>query len=546
MTDTNNKDNANNMNNMGQPNMNPMAMGMMNNMQQTMLMNNMAQQGTMMMNPMMNPMMMNPMMNPMMMGTMNMNNMNPMMMGTMNMNNMNPMMMGTMNMNNMNPMGYGMMNNPNMMNQMMNILNNSQNMEKNDNNNMNNMNNNNNINIAPNVQIPDLTEKIKKEEEEKRKKLIKQIINKESGGQAAKHCKELETISDMAIMGAITKNYIEVDSSQNPNKYIPIQDALKSKEEYYLVLGILAEYLNKQGVTTAIEKKDQNQLSKEKLKEIDTFLQFLINGLSNLKKHELKFEFGWEKNQLILDDIKEQEEFLDELRVALAKGFNIKTNQMVITYPRSGSVLVTVAFGTEDYNNLTLDQLKGIFQQHAPNLNKIIGIESNLVLDGILLNPELLDNRGNNLNQGWGIGEMRGGRPYYPPSGWKGYGLRVLGKYDNGNNNWISYNGGPGEWCIAYHGATQKNNKDYIKMRDEDDTNHAGSKVGEGVYCSPKPNVLDSDGGVIQVGNKKYIIGFMLRVRPDKIRIAKSNPDYWVLNGNSSEIRPYRILLKEI
>jgi hypothetical protein len=284
MTDINNKDNANNMNNMGQPNMNPMAMGMMNNMQQTMFMNNMAQQGTMMMNPMMNPMMM----------------------GTMNMNNMNPMMMGTMNMNNMNPMGYGMMNNPNMMNQMMNILNNSQNMEKNDNNNMNNMNNNNNINIVPDpVQIPDLTEKIKKEEEEKRKKLIKQIINKESGGQAAKHCKELETISDMAIMGAITKNYIEVDSSQNPNKYIPIQDALKSKEEYYLVLGILAEYLNKQGVTTAIEKKDQNQLSKEKLKEIDTFLQFLINGLSNLKKHELKFEFGWEKNQLILDDIKE-------------------------------------------------------------------------------------------------------------------------------------------------------------------------------------------------------------------------------------------------
>ena len=38
----------------------------------------------------------------------------------------------------------------------------------------------------------------------------------------------------------------------------------------------------------------------------------------------------------------------------------------------------------------------------------------------------------------------------------------------------------------------------------------------------------------------------MLRVRPDKIRIAKSNPHYWVLNGNSSEIRPYRILIKKI
>ena len=526
--------------NMGQPNMNQMGMGMMNNMnnmQQTMFMNNMQQGNMMMNNPMMmNPMMMNTMMGNTMMGNTMMGNMNPMMMNTMA-GNMNPMMM--------NNMGMGMMNNPNMMNQMMNILNNSQNMGQNDNNG-NNINDNNINNIPNNVQVPDLTEKIKKEEEEKKKKLIKQIINKESGGQPAKHCKELETISDMAIMGSITKNYIEVDSSQNPNKYIKVPDALKSNEQYYFVLGILAEYLSKQGVTTAIEKKDQNQLSKEKLKEIDTFLQFLINGLSNLKKHELRFEFGWEKDQLILTDIKEQEDFLDELRVALAHGFNIKTNQIVITYPRSGSVLVTIAFRTEDYNNITVDQLKGIFQQHAPNLNKIIGIESNLVLDGILLNPELLDSKGNNLNQGWGVGEKRGGRPYYPPSGWLGYGLKVLGKYDKGNNNWISYNGGPGEWCIAYHGATQKNNNNYIKMRDEDDTNHPGNKVGEGVCCSDKPDVLDSEGGIIQVGNKKYIIGFMLRVRPDKIRIAKSNPHYWVLNGISSEIRPYRILIKKI
>ena len=58
-------------------------------------------------------------------------------------------------------------------------------------------------------------------------------------------------------------------------------------------------------------------------------------------------------------------------------------------------------------------------------------------------------------------------------------------------------------------------------MRDKDDTNHHGNKVGEGVYCSPKPNVLENDGGIVQVGNKKYKIGFMLRVRPDKIRIAK-------------------------
>lgn len=242
----------------------------------------------------------------------------------------------------------------------------------------------------------------------------------------------------------------------------------------------------------------------------------------------------------------ESEDFLKELRYALHKGFNIPMDRMVITYPRSGSVLVTIAFGTEDYNNLQVNTLQNIFAQHAPNLNHLMGIDSQLVLDGILLNPQLLDERGNNLNQGWGRGEKRGGRPYNPPLGWKGYGLRVYGKYDKGNNVWLNYDGAAGEWCVAYHGASSKINHNYSKMRDDNDINHPGSKMGEGVYCSPNPNVLDTDGGVVQVNNKNYKIGFMLRVRPDKIRIAQSNNDYWVLNGNSDEIRPYRILIKQL
>ena len=521
-----------NMMNMGQQNM--MNMGqqnMMNMGQQNMMMNQMNQGNPMMMGNtgMMNPMMMGNagMMNPMMMGNTGM--MNPMMMGNIGM--INPMMMGN----------TGMMN-PMTIQKMMNILNN-----RNDNNiqNMNNIDNDiNQFNIQN--QIPDLSEQIAKQEKEKKMKLIKQIINKEGNIGPAKHCQELEIISDMAIMGTITKDYITIDRNNNPNKYLDTQTALNSPEEYYRVLGYLSDYLTKQGVLTAIEKKDQNKLSSEKLKEIDTFLQFLINGLTNLKKHELRFDFSWEKNQLILSDIKEQENFMDELRYSLSQGLNIPPNHMVITYPRSGSVIITVIFKTEDYNNLSLNGLKNIFSQYAPDLNHLVNIESNLLLDGVLLNPELLDSKGDNKNQGWGVNEKRGGRPYYPPIGWIGYGLKVLGKYDKGNNVWLNYDGAVGEWCVAYHGASQKINHNYSQMRDDDDINHPGQKIGEGVYCCPKPYVLDNEGGVIQVGNKKFKIGFMLRVRPDKIRIAKSNPDYWVLNGDSSEIRPYRILIKQL
>ena len=133
-----------------------------------------------------------------------------------------------------------------------------------------------------------------KNQEIEEKKLIKQIINKEGKNGLLKHCKELEVISDMSIMGAITRDYITIDTQNNPNKYISTQNAVNSLEQDYFILGILSDYLTNQGVLTAIEKKDQNQLSSEKSKEIDTFLQFLINGLTNLKKHELRFYFGWE------------------------------------------------------------------------------------------------------------------------------------------------------------------------------------------------------------------------------------------------------------
>ena len=47
----------------------------------------------------------------------------------------------------------------------------------------------------------------------------------------------------------------------------------------------------------------------------------------------------------------------------------------------------------------------------------------------------------------------KGGWRYYPPkNGWKGFGLKVLNKYDGGNNDWLAHNGNRNEWAISYHG----------------------------------------------------------------------------------------------
>ena len=69
------------------------------------------------------------------------------------------------------------------------------------------------------------------------------------------------------------------------------------------------------------------------------------------------------------------------------------------------------------------------------------------------------------------------------------------------------------------------------------------------LYCSPSPKVLEAYANFSKsdtvINGKHYIMGFMMRVKPDKIRYPAEEPDYWILNATTDEMRPYRILVKE-
>ena len=178
------------------------------------------------------------------------------------------------------------------------------------------------------------------------------------------------------------------------------------------------------------------------------------------------------------------------------------------------------------------------------------------------LNPDLLSGLGNNLMGEWAQGENRGGRPYKPPNGWIGYRLNVLNKYDNGNNDWLACNGRQGEQCIAYHGACNGQPNDEVKKgiksiletnlkpgrgqvcSGHSDLNHPGQTFGVGVYCSPEPSVIDGYAGIMNVNGHNYKADFMLRAKLDKIRISSSNQTYWVVKGDFSKLKPYRLLIK--
>ena len=181
------------------------------------------------------------------------------------------------------------------------------------------------------------------------------------------------------------------------------------------------------------------------------------------------------------------------------------------------------------------------------------------------INPNLLSGFGNNLKGKWPKNEYRGGKKYQPPTGWIGFGLNVLNKYDSGNNDWLACNGRSGEWCVAYHGACRRKNSDEVikiikvilesnlkpgigqQYKDSMDINHPGKKVGVGVYCSPDINVIESYSGIMIILGNRYKVAFMLRVKQDKIKIIPSiKRDYWVLEGDFSELRPYRLLIKKV
>ena len=189
-----------------------------------------------------------------------------------------------------------------------------------------------------------------------------------------------------------------------------------------------------------------------------------------------------------------------------------------------------------------------------------------MLTGAVKLTRNQLDPRGNRVD-GWGIGEQRGGKDYDPPLGWKGIGLRVIDKYDNGDNTWIGMKNVPGEWCVAYHGVASGQSSDNVKKVTGniykssfkpgkgqahefcDDQFHPGQKVGRGVYCTRTiKTAADKYAGISEINGIKYKTVLMVRVKPEAIRHcdtcldSKAPFDYWVVNGTTDEIRPYRIL----
>ena len=414
-------------------------------------------------------------------------------------------------------------------------------------------------------------EKRKKKEEEKINELKKIMVEKQNKLKEKSQPIDIdmltdeqkneeinEVLEDMCIYGNIMKKEIKEEKEKNPEKFIETTQALQleNQDQGLFALGLISQNLEEIGVETAIEKEDNSGNE-----DSASSLQIISNGMCGKKKYDLHFEFGEERNEELLDKEEEYEKFKKNLKLKLSKDYNIPEDKIVVTFPQKGSFHVQVIFQSNEFNDLDKNQFINKFKNDSKykDLIHLKDVHSDVIMGGCKLKKNDLDPRGNR-SSGWGVGECRGGKPYNPPEGWTGIGMD---KY--GDNTWLGMNNSPGEWCVAYHGVARGLSSDKVKFAtgnifkgekffvgknqvhsDCPDIFHPGKTVGDGVYCTPTISTAESYSGISEINGVKYATVLMVRVNPKAIRHCSDSGDYWVVDGTTNQIRPYRILYKKV
>ena len=186
-------------------------------------------------------------------------------------------------------------------------------------------------------------------------------------------------------------------------------------------------------------------------------------------------------------------------------------------------------------------------------------IKYNLLIKELKIKEKFFDDIGNFLIPNSRKNRFRGKEIYDPPYNWMGIGLKVLGKYDDGNDNWIEDISEGSEWAIAYRGISSKNPnfikkilKYFIEKGDLESANvtfkkHLNDKrhwrtINSGIYMTPYIKVAEKYTQAISFNNKNYKVLLMAKVKISEIMEPK-NSLFWVLNNNN--IRIYRVIFKE-
>ena len=371
-------------------------------------------------------------------------------------------------------------------------------------------------------------------------------------------------LKDIMNLGKYIKEEIDLDKKLGKDKDNYLRedeinmDNLKSNNNYILTALYLS--LNDAGISTVIEKITTNR------KILNATLQLIASNMISLKKYNIKLDFGSQsENDKIIINPRYRNKFKKEFIKKVSEFYNLSEDEIVILDLKRGSVNVT--FTTTNPIIFQNFDFKKIYDK------QFVDITEQALFESCKLSEDLFDPKGNNFGDGYEqYNFIRGGEKYDPPYEWHAYGLKVLNNYDHGNNDWLGHDNNKNEWAVAYHGVggakglrknifknaisiSKKNLIPGIGQNYEDapnirnETKNKGyHKCKKGVYLTPIIDEAEYWAEEDKFKNKKFKIIIMCRVNPHKIREPNrgDNPPYWILNGNYDEIRPYRILIKEI
>ena len=206
----------------------------------------------------------------------------------------------------------------------------------------------------------------------------------------------------------------------------------------------------------------------------------------------------------------------------MIKAYNLSEDEIIITnYKRDKKQYRPVAVFKSNFNkNMTKNELLNIFKDDN-ELKTLKYIEKKFVIPSIKLSRSMLYPDRNIKNNNYGRNDTRGGERYNPPLGWIKYGLNVSKRFDKGNDDWLGFTHKKGEWSIAYAPFTGIDENIPQDCKDDNDDKNPGKKVGVGLYCPSRPELMEKRTETIEIKGANYKIGFMLRVKPEKIRKPK-------------------------
>ena len=405
----------------------------------------------------------------------------------------------------------------------------------------------------------------------------------------------IEIIKDIDVFSTIIKDEIEREKKENPEKIITPSKAIESPDTSNLfALGVFASFLENNGTEVIIQKKGDNNsiLNKEYL---ETCMNFATSDIGMSKKYELKFDLNKRQNELLLSNEEEAEKFLNNWKKILSKEMSIPEESIMLFNPRRGSFVVNVKFLQNDED--LLPEFERLRQKHK----ELYQITHGVLLKGCVLSEEFLDPNYNKKLGTWNRSNTnRGNELYDPPHGWLGFGLDISKNY-GADNCWIGKQNNDGEWIVVYHGIRRGELEETkivqsiaethlriscnqyeeleIDIRHHPYGNGKCNKCDKlflcydckyefffkkcsdevkicnciepkkfkcnlclhGVYCTPKLNVVCD----YTTFFRRYRIAFICRADPKKIRQSEYAKNYYICSGESDEIRPYRIIIKE-